>query len=72
MDGTRDSHTKWSKPERKRKIPYDITYLRNVKYGTDDPIYKTEKVHSQGEQICGFQKGGKKERDGYTFGGFWM
>ena len=27
-----------SKPERKRKIPYDITYLWNIKYGTDDPI----------------------------------
>ena len=40
MDGTRDSHTKRSKPERKRQIPYDNTYLWNLKYGTDGPIKK--------------------------------
>ena len=28
--------------ERERQIPYDITYMRNLKYGTDEPIYKTE------------------------------
>ena len=27
MDGTRDSHTKWSKSERERQIPYDIMYI---------------------------------------------
>ena len=27
MDGTRDSHTEWSKSERERQIPYDITYI---------------------------------------------
>ena len=42
MDGTRDSHTKWSKSERERKIPYDITYMRNLKYGTNESIYNTE------------------------------
>ena len=26
------------KPERKRQMPYDTTYLWNIKYGTDDPI----------------------------------
>ena len=25
VDGTRDSHTKWSKLESERQIPYDIT-----------------------------------------------
>ena len=60
MDGTRDSHTKGSKPERKKQILYDITHLRNLKYGTDDPIYKTETDHSQGEQTCGSRgKGGQ-------------
>ena len=38
IDGSRDSHSKWDESERKRQIPYDITYLWNVKYGTDDPI----------------------------------
>ena len=53
MDGTRDSHTKWNKLEIKRQIPHDITYLWNLKYGADGPIYKTETVHGQGEQPCG-------------------
>ena len=26
-DSTRDSHTKWSKSERERQIPYDINYM---------------------------------------------
>ena len=38
MDGSRDAHPKLGKPERKRQIPYDIMYLWNLKYGTDDPI----------------------------------
>jgi len=42
MDVTRDSHTKSSKSERKRKIPYRITYMWNLNYGTNEPIYKTE------------------------------
>ena len=31
-----------SKSERKRQIPYDITYMWNLKYGTNEPIYETE------------------------------
>ena len=27
MDGTRDSHGRWSKLERERQIPYDIAYI---------------------------------------------
>ena len=42
MDGTRDSHTKWTKSE--RQTPYDITYMWNNKYATDEPIYRTETV----------------------------
>ena len=44
MDTTRDSHTKWSKSERERQIPYDITYMWNLKYDTNEPIYKTERL----------------------------
>ena len=29
-DGTRDSHTEWSKSERERQIPCDITYIWNL------------------------------------------
>ena len=42
MDGPRDYHTKWSKSEKERQIHYDITYMWNLKYGTNELIYKTE------------------------------
>ena len=42
MGGFRDYHTKWSKSERERQISYDITYMWNLKYDTNDLIYKTE------------------------------
>ena len=31
-----------SKSERERHIPYDITYMWNLKYDTNGPIYKIE------------------------------
>ena len=31
MDGPRDYHTKGSKLDRERQIPYDITYMWNLK-----------------------------------------
>ena len=31
-----------SKSERERQISYDISYLWNLKYNTNEPIYKTE------------------------------
>ena len=36
MDATGDYHTKWSKSEREREIPYDTTYMWNLKYGTNE------------------------------------
>ena len=42
MDGTRYSHTKWNKLERERQIPYDVIYIWNLKYGTNEPICRTE------------------------------
>ena len=30
------------KSERERQILYDITYIWNLKYGTNEPIYRTE------------------------------
>ena len=38
MDGTRDSHTKRSKTERERQIPYVIIYVWTLIYGTNEPI----------------------------------
>ena len=31
-----------SKSERERQIPYDITYMWNLKYDTNEHIYETE------------------------------
>ena len=42
MDGPRDYHTKRSKSEKERQIPYDITYMWDLKYDTDELIYETE------------------------------
>ena len=30
------------KSDRERQIPYDITYVWNLKYGTNEPIYETQ------------------------------
>ena len=42
MDGPRDYHAKGSKLNRERQISYDITYMQNLKYDTDEFIYKME------------------------------
>ena len=42
MDGPRDYQTKQSKLERERQIPYDITYMWNLKFNINQHIYKTE------------------------------
>ena len=40
---TREAHTKWSKVKKKeRQIPYDIIYMWNLKYNTNELIYETE------------------------------
>ena len=41
IDATRDSHIKCGKSERERQIPY-IPYMWNLKYGTNEPLYRTE------------------------------
>ena len=41
MDAPTDYHTKSSKSERERQILYDITYVWNLKYGTNEHIYAT-------------------------------
>ena len=51
--------------QKESEIPYDITYMWNLKYGTDDPIYKTETDHGHREQTCVFQGvGGKGDGQG--------
>ena len=42
MNATSNCHTKWSKSEREKQIPYDITYKKSIKYDTNELIYETE------------------------------
>ena len=42
MGASNDYHTKLSGSEREKQIPYDVTYMWNLKYGTNKLIYRTE------------------------------
>ena len=42
MDATGNDYIKWSKSERQRQMPQDITYMWNWKYDTNEPIYEIE------------------------------
>ena len=53
MDGPRDYHTKWNKPDKERQISWDITYMWNLKYDTNELILKT---HSHRKQTYGYQR----------------
>ena len=41
MNGS-EEYIKWSKSERQRQIPYDITYMWNLKYDTNESTCETE------------------------------
>ena len=56
--------------QKERQIPYSRTYLWNLNYGRDDPIYKTEIDHGQGEQMCESQEGGRREWNGWEVWSF--
>ena len=42
MDGSRDYHTKQSKSEREGQILYNIIYMQNLKYDTNELTYETK------------------------------
>ena len=42
INGPGDYHTEWSKSERERQWPYDITYTRILKYNTTEHVCETE------------------------------
>ena len=56
MDGTRYFHTEWSKSEKERQMPYNVTCIWNLKYDTNLFIYKTE-TDSQTENKIMVSKG---------------
>ena len=60
---TRDYHTTWSKSEKERQIPYDITYMWNLKYDTN---VSTKQKQTYREQTCGCPGGGGMGDGGET------
>ena len=44
MDATRDCHT--IKSERERQVPYDITYMWNLNYDTNELTLKQKQTHT--------------------------
>ena len=60
MDGPRDYHTKRTKSERKKQM-YNITYMWNLNYNTNKPIYETEIDHRERENKLVVEKGGCTE-----------
>ena len=42
MDGPRDCHTEWSKPDREKQILYDVSYFGIKKNDRNELIYETE------------------------------
>ena len=58
MAGTRDYYSKLGKSEREKQTPYDITYMRNLKYNTNEVIYETDTQTEYGLAVAkGVQKG---------------
>lgn len=60
MDGPRDDHSKWSKSDREREIPYDISSMWNLKKKKQiqmNLIAKQKQTQRLGKQSSGFQRG---------------
>ena len=54
-----------SEVSQKEKDKYDITYVWNLKHGTDEPIAKQKHTQRHREQTCGCQWG-RGEEVGWT------
>ena len=63
MDGLGGHYAKWNKSDGERWIPYDITYIWNLKNTTNYifcNITKKKQIHRSREQTSGYQE----EREG--------
>ena len=47
-----------------RQVPYNITYMWNLKYNTKEPIYKTEIISQTTRTDLWLPRGGDWVRDG--------
>ena len=43
-------------------MPYDITYMWNLKYGTNEPSTEQKQTHQHGDQTCDCHGEGKGVR----------
>ena len=68
MDGPRDDHTKWSKSERERQIPYDITYMRNLKYYTNELLWNRNRLTNIENRLVVAKGAGCGRRMEWEFG----
>ena len=66
-----ETHMKGIKSERERQIPYDITYIWNLIYGTKEPFHRKEN-HGLGEQTYGCQGGKGRDWEGLGVWGKYM
>ena len=65
MDATRDSQIKL---EREMQIPNDITYMWNLKYGTNEPIYRNRNRPTHIKKTLGCQGGCRGSGMEWEFG----
>ena len=67
MDGPRDYHTKWNKPDREGQISYDIAHMWNLKEKTMTQMNlfpKQKETHRHRKPTYGYQRGkGGQGRD---------
>ena len=68
MEKPRNYHSKWSKSERERQIPYDITYMWNLKYDKMNLSMKQKQIHRHTEQTSGCQEGSGEGEMEWEFG----
>ena len=68
MDATRDYHTKRSKSERERQIPYDTTYMWNLNVAQMNLSTRQKQTHRHREQTGGCQRAGGWGGKDWEFG----
>ena len=57
MDAPGEHFAKWNKPVRERQMPYDLTYLWNLKNKINEQT-KLKQIHRHREQTGGCQREG--------------
>ena len=59
MDGPRDYHTKWSKSNREKQIPWYHLYVEAKKMIQINLFTKEKQTHRHRKQTYGYQRGSR-------------